>query len=80
LQARGKGLKLSPEKVGHRLRTLGLPTRRLTQAGNGLILDKNTITDLQQLAVVYVQEDMLAETENLHRSQETEKKDVEEVM
>jgi hypothetical protein len=80
LEARGEGMKLRPEKVGHRLRKLGLPTRRLTQAGNGLVWDKATIASLQQLAAVYVGEDLLAETENLHCSQATEKKKVENVM
>jgi hypothetical protein len=80
LEARGEGMKLRPEKVGHRLRKLGLPTRRLTQAGNGLVWDKATIASLQQLAAVYVGEDLLAKTENLHCSQATEKKKVENVM
>jgi len=35
VEARGEPSKLSPEKVGHRLRKLGLPTRRLSQAENG---------------------------------------------
>jgi hypothetical protein len=32
VEAQGERSKLSPEKVGHRLRKLGLPTRRLSQA------------------------------------------------
>src|SRR5271168_4210243 len=80
VDARGEGSKLSPEKVGHRLRRLGLPTRRLSQAGNGLVMDKETITRLQTLSEMYVGEDLLAENENLHCSQAIEKKEVEEVM
>jgi hypothetical protein len=80
LENRGEGMKLSPEKVGHRLRKLGLPTRRLSQAGNGLVWDKATIASLQQLAVMYVGEALIAETENLHCSQVTENKTVEDVM
>ena len=80
LENRGESMKLSPEKVGHRLRKLGLPTRRLTQAGNGLIWDKATIAALQQLAALYVGEDLIAKTENHHCSQVTENKDVEDVM
>jgi hypothetical protein len=80
VEARGEGSKLSPEKVGHRLRRLGLPTGRLSQAGNGLIMDKETMTRLQTLSGMYVGEDLLAEAENLHCSQATEKKEVEEVM
>jgi hypothetical protein len=74
LEARGERSKLSPEKVGHRLRRLGLPTRRLSQAGNGLVMDNEMITRLQTLYGMYVGEDMLAETESLQRSQTTENK------
>ena len=80
LEVRGEGLKLSPEKVGHRLRKLGLLTRRLSQAGNGLVLDKATVAAIKQLAAMYVEEDMPADIENLHCSQAAEKKEVEEVM
>jgi hypothetical protein len=65
VEARGEGSKLSPEKVGHRLRKLGLPTRRLSQAGNGLVMDKETMARLQTLSGMYVGEDLLAGTENL---------------
>jgi hypothetical protein len=80
MEARGERVKLSPEKVGHRLKRLGLPTRRLSQAGNGLVIDKETMTRLQTLFGMYVGEDLLAETESLHCSQATEKKQVEEVL
>ncbi|RSL17966.1 hypothetical protein EDE15_3518 [Edaphobacter aggregans] len=80
VEARGEPSKLSPEKVGHRLRKLGLPTRRLSQAGNGLIMDKETLTRLQTLSAMYVGEDRLADTENLHCSQATAGKTVVEVM
>jgi hypothetical protein len=79
LEGRGESLKLSPEKVGHKLRKLGLPTRRLTKTGNGLVLDKTTVTMIQRLAAVYVGEDLLEQTENLHCSQQTENKEVEEI-
>src|SRR5271170_4522381 len=58
VEARGEGSKLSPEKVGHRLRRVGLPTRRLSQAGNGLVIDKETMTRLQALSEMYVGEDL----------------------
>jgi len=80
LEVRGEGLKLSPEKVGHRLRKLGLLTRRLSQAGNGLVLDKATVAGIKQLAAVYLEEDIPAEAENLPCAQAAEKKEVEEVM
>jgi hypothetical protein len=63
VEARGEGSKLSPEKVGHRLRRLDLPTRRLSQAGNGLVMDKETMKRLQTLFGMYVGEDLLAESE-----------------
>jgi len=80
IEVRGERSKLSPEKVGHQLRKLGLPTRRLSQAGNGLVMDKETRTRLQMLSAMYVREDQLAVTENLHSLQATENKGVGEVM
>jgi len=73
LEARGETVRLSPEKVGHRLKSLGLRTRPLSQTGNGLTFDKATAAGIQQLAAVYMMEDTPAETENLHGSQATEK-------
>jgi len=55
-------------------------TRRLSQAGNGLVMDKETLTRLQMLSAMYVMEDQLAVIENLHSSQATENNGVEEVM
>jgi hypothetical protein len=49
-------------------------------SGNGLAFDKATVALIQQLAAVYVEEDLLAGTENLHSSQTTETKKLEEVM
>jgi hypothetical protein len=63
VEARGERSKISPEKVGHRLKKLGLPTRRLSQAGNGLVMDNETLTLLQMLSDMYVGEDQLAVTE-----------------
>jgi hypothetical protein len=68
LDARGERSKFSPEKVGHRLRKLGLPTRRLNRLGNGLVMDKETLTRLLTLSSMYVGEDQLAVAENLHCS------------
>jgi hypothetical protein len=65
MEARGERSKFSPEKVGHRLRKLGLPTRRLSQAGNGLVMDKATLTRLMTLCAMYVGEDQLIVAENL---------------
>jgi hypothetical protein len=74
LEARGETARLRPEKVGHRLKKLGLRTRPLSQTGNGLTFDKATLARIQQLAVVYMMEDTPAETKNLHDSQATENK------
>lgn len=80
VEARGERSKFSPEKMGHRLRKLGLPTRRLSQAGNGLVMDKETLTRLLTLSAMYVEEDQLSVARNLHSSQATDNKEVEEVM
>jgi hypothetical protein len=77
LEARGERSKLSPEKVGHRL---DLPARRLSQAGNGLLMDKEKMTRLKTLSGMYVGEDLLADSKNLHCWQAIEKNDVEEVL
>ena len=80
LELRGEQVKLSPEKVGHRLKKLGLRSHRLSQAGNGLIFDKTTIAVIHQLASVYLEEDFLPNDENLPNQQSTENKQLEEVM
>jgi hypothetical protein len=66
LEARGETRKLSPEKVGHKLKKMGLYTRRLSQAGNGLILDQVTKVRIHEVAVGYLGEDSIEEDENLH--------------
>jgi hypothetical protein len=74
LEARGETAKQSPEKIGHRLKNLGLRTRPLSQSGNGLIFDKVTVALIQQLAAVYVVEDTLKDSDNLHDPQAPENK------
>jgi hypothetical protein len=61
LEARGETVRLSPEKVGHRLKKLGLRTRPLSQTGNGLTFDRTAVAGIQQLAIEYGMEDMPAE-------------------
>jgi hypothetical protein len=80
VEARGERSKISPERVGHRLKKLGLPTRRLSQAGNGLVMDNETLTLLQMLSDMYVGEDQLVVTQNLHCPQTTEMMGVNEAM
>jgi hypothetical protein len=45
-----------------------------------LVMNKETRTRLQMLSAMYVMEDQLAVIENLHSSQTTENKGVDEVM
>jgi hypothetical protein len=77
LEARGETMRLSPEKVGHQLKKLGLRTRPLSQRGHGLAFDKATVARINELAAMYmvdVMEDASAETGNFHSQQATEKK------
>ena len=53
LEARGETRQLSPEKVGHKLKKVGICTRRLSQAGNGLTLDQATKIRLREVAAAY---------------------------
>jgi hypothetical protein len=59
-------VRLSPGKVGHKLRKVGLLTRRLSQAGNGLTLDQATRIRIHGVAKAYRREDSTLDTENLH--------------
>jgi hypothetical protein len=61
LLARGEPRKLSPEKVGHKLKKVGLFTRRLSQAGDGLTLDAATRVRLHEVAEAYRGEDSIQE-------------------
>jgi len=79
---RGETVRLRAEHVGHQCKNLGLPTRRLSRTGNGLTFDKATFARINELAAIYMVdelEDVSAESENLHSSQASEKKHVEEV-
>jgi hypothetical protein len=66
LVARGETRQLSPEKVGRKLKKVGLFTRRLSQAGNGLTLDQKTRIYLHEVAAVYLGEDAIQGNGNLH--------------
>jgi hypothetical protein len=63
---RGQELKLSAEKVGHLLKKLGLHSRRLDKAGNGLTLDLATRAQLHELAAPYFDGGSMLAEENLH--------------
>jgi hypothetical protein len=66
LVARGETRQLSPEKVGLNLKKVGMFTRRLSYAGNGLTLDQGTRIRLHEVAAAYRGEDSVQEDENLH--------------
>jgi hypothetical protein len=66
LAARGETRQLSPERVGHKFKKLGLYTRRLSQAGNGLTLNQETKVRIHEVATGYLGEDSIQEDENLH--------------
>ena len=51
-QARGERLHYSAETIGHRLKKVGLSTRRLGKAGKGLTMDLATMTRVHELASV----------------------------
>jgi hypothetical protein len=65
LVARGETMRLTPEKAGHKLKKVGLFTRRLSQAGNGLTLDQATKSRVHEVARAYLGEDSIKDTENL---------------
>jgi len=56
-ELRSETVKSSPEKVGHKLKQVGLAIRRLSQAGYGLVMNRATLVLLHQLAATYRGED-----------------------
>ena len=52
-QERGETTSFSPEKVGHALKRLGLQRRRLGQEGNGLLLDRAMLAEIEKLKDSY---------------------------
>jgi len=66
LEEQGEIVRYSAEKVGHKLRRIGLPTRRLSQEGNGLVLDIPTRMLIHELAGGYDMEAALEIGKNLH--------------
>jgi hypothetical protein len=65
-KARGERLHYSAETIGHRLRKVGLITRRLGKAGKGLAMDLVTTTLLHKLATVYGGVGLDQDDDNLH--------------
>jgi hypothetical protein len=75
-KARGERLNYSAETIGHRLKQLGLFTRRLGKAGKGLVMDLATTTRVHELAAVYGGVGLDQTESNLHCPSCTEKKSV----
>jgi len=65
----GESLKLSSEKVGHILKYLGLYSRRIGNAGRGLIFDKATQSQAHRLSHAYDVLDSEPSCEHCHEFQ-----------
>jgi len=63
--SRGETLKFTAEKVGHKLKKVGLYTRRLGSAGNGLLIDHTTRVHLHDVAASFVDAGF-GHAENVH--------------
>ena len=62
---RGETLRFTTEKVGHKLKKVGLYTRRLGSAGNGLLIDHTTRVHLHDVAASFVDAGF-GHAENVH--------------
>jgi hypothetical protein len=65
-KARGERLNYSAETVGHRLKKVGLFTRRLGKAGKGLAVDQATVARIHDLAAAYGGVGLDLNEDNLH--------------
>lgn len=75
LKDRGERITYTPEKVGRTLHTVGLPTRRLSQTGNGLLLDQSTLDRIDYLGTMYGVEAEAQQITNSSPTQTTENTD-----
>jgi hypothetical protein len=66
VEARGERQYYRAEIIGHRLKKIGLSTRRLGKAGRGLVMDLATMTRAHELAAVYGGVGLDQEENNLH--------------
>jgi hypothetical protein len=73
-RSRGETLQFSAEKVGHQLKKVGIYTRRLGSAGNGLLIDRKTQALLHELAAGYQSGRVDPNGGNVHCSLCTENK------
>jgi len=65
-QARGERLRYSAETIGHRMKKVGLTTRRLGKAGKGLVMDIATMKRAHELAAGYGGVGFEQDENNLH--------------
>ena len=65
-QTRGERLRYSAETIGHRLKKVGLVTRRLGKAGKGLVMDLATLRQAHELAAGYGRAGIEQDENNLH--------------
>jgi hypothetical protein len=68
LKGRGERLQIRAEKMGHLLKKVGLRTRRLGAAGNGLVLDHATQVSIHQIAAAHGCVGLSDDKENLRCS------------
>ena len=66
LLSRGERLQFSAEKVGHKLKKIGLLSRRLGGSGNGFLLDQSTQMRLHEVGAAYGCEGFVEEGKSLH--------------
>jgi hypothetical protein len=66
--SRGETLRFTAEKVGHKLKKVGLCTRRLSSAGNGLLIDHTTRVRLHEVAAAFLDAGFVPDDQNLHCS------------
>ena len=66
LLSRGERLQFSAEKVGYKLKKIGLLSRRLGGAGNGFLLDHSTQLRLHEVGAAYGCEGFVEEEKSLH--------------
>jgi hypothetical protein len=64
--ARGERMHYSAETIGHRLKKIGLVTRRLGKAGKGLVIDLSTMKQAHELDAVYGGAGLVEDENNLH--------------
>jgi hypothetical protein len=65
-EARGERLKFKPENIGHTLKKIDLPTRRLGKDGGGLLVDQATLIRVHELAAEYGVVGLDVADDNLH--------------